>query len=134
MQTGGTVVLVTDDHPDFEHVIQMILEHFLQLEVARSGYGRAAVAATITGEPELVLLDLDSWEQGVETVQALRADARTAQVPIVGLSPGAMGRWRARRIGCDEVLDRVFDLDELLQVVERRRRPTVRSGSMESAA
>jgi PAS domain S-box-containing protein len=72
--------------------------------------------------PDLVLLDLHLPDvPGVEVLRRLRADPRTAAIPVVVVSadatPASLERLRAA--GADAYLTKPLDVDEFLRVVER---------------
>jgi CheY-like chemotaxis protein len=72
--------------------------------------------------PDLVLLDLHLPDlPGDEVLRRLRADPRTAGIPVVIVSadatPGSVERLR--QAGADAYLTKPLDVDEFLGVVER---------------
>jgi len=70
--------------------------------------------------PDLVLMDLTlPGIDGIETTRRLRADRRTASVPIAVLSASAFGEDidRARRAGCVDYLTKPIGARELLERV-----------------
>ena len=82
-------VLVVDDEQDLVELISMNLAR-AGFETAAAADGDAALAAAFRDPPDLVLLDLMlPGVDGVEVARRLRADARTARVPIVMLTARA---------------------------------------------
>ncbi|HEY0021385.1 MAG TPA: PAS domain S-box protein [Longimicrobium sp.] len=72
--------------------------------------------------PDLVLLDLHLPDiQGDEVLRRLRADARTAGIPVVVVSADATraSNDRLRALGADAYLSKPIDVDEFLETVER---------------
>jgi CheY-like chemotaxis protein/two-component sensor histidine kinase len=72
--------------------------------------------------PDLILLDLHLPDiPGDEVLRRLRADARTAAIPIVVVSADATrgSLERLQAAGADAYLTKPLDVDEFLQVVER---------------
>jgi CheY-like chemotaxis protein len=72
--------------------------------------------------PDLVLLDLHLPDiPGEEVLRRLRADPRTAAIPVVVVSadatPASLARLRA--CGADAYLTKPLDVDEFLRTVER---------------
>lgn len=97
------MVLVVDDAPDARALYGEYLE-FCGFRVETAADGEEAIAKAGTLYPAVILMDLampgmDGWE----AIRRLRADGRTAAVPIVALSAFAFGDEpeRARTAGAD---------------------------------
>jgi CheY-like chemotaxis protein len=82
--------------------------------------GAAGLAAARSAPVDLVLLDLalpvmDGWE----VARRLKADPRTAAIPVVALTAHAMPDERARALaaGCDAYDTKPVDLPRLLSVI-----------------
>jgi CheY-like chemotaxis protein len=72
--------------------------------------------------PDVVLLDLHLPDiPGVEVLRRLRADPRTAAIPVVVVSADAtvVSLERLRQAGADAYLTKPLDVDEFLTVVQR---------------
>jgi len=96
----------------------------LSRRLARRGHslvtavdGRAAVDAALAERPDVVLMDMglpvmDGWE----AARRIKADARTASIPVIALTAHAMAedRERALAAGCDEFDTKPVDLERLL--------------------
>jgi two-component system cell cycle response regulator DivK len=99
-------ILVAEDDPDSRRIVVKVL--------TREGYGvldasggEAAVAIAQAERPDLVIMDLampgmDGWE----ATRRLKADPRTADIPIIALTAFALrgDEERARAAGCDGYL------------------------------
>ncbi|MDF1505266.1 PAS domain S-box protein [Roseisolibacter sp. H3M3-2] len=84
--------------------------------------GQLGVQLAQEYQPDVVLLDLHLPDiQGDEVLRRLRADARTAAIPVIVVSAdataGSLDRLRA--LGADAYLTKPLDVDEFLSVVER---------------
>ena len=73
-------------------------------DVLQAGNGEDAIATISLREPDVVLMDLslpivDGWE----ATRRLKADGRTAHIPVVALTAhdGSGELQRATRAGCD---------------------------------
>jgi two-component system cell cycle response regulator DivK len=97
------LVLVVEDQEELRrlYVEQLALSGF---EVIEASNGEDAIAHTSSHYPDVVLMDLslpilDGWE----ATRRLKADARTAHIPVVALTAhdGSGELQRATRAGCD---------------------------------
>jgi CheY-like chemotaxis protein len=115
----GRVLLVED-----EDTIGQVVSDVLVLEgyeVRRARNGREAIAILHDWVPRLILLDLmmpvmDGWAFRAAQRQ-LGGDA--ARVPVIVLSGAREARTRAGDLGAVEALTKPFDLNQVIEVVER---------------
>lgn len=84
--------------------------------VVTAADGAAAVETARAEEPEVVLMDLglpvlDGWE----ATRRIKADPRTAMIPVIALTAHAMteDRQSALAAGCDEFDTKPVDLERL---------------------
>lgn len=124
----GTV-LVVDESPTIRKVVARTLTEY-DYRVLEAGDGATALALVREQTPDLVLLDpaLPGMD-GYEVCRALRADASTADLPILLLTTrdGLFDRLRARRAGATATLAKPFRPEVLVQVVEEQCRLRRRS-------
>ncbi len=115
------LVLIVEDQSDLRHLYaqQLVLSGF---DVIEAGDGAAAVTGTALHAPDVVLMDLslpivDGWE----ATRQLKADIRTAHIPVVALTAhdGAGELERANQAGCDWFVPKPCPPDAL--IVELRR-------------
>ena len=84
--------------------------------------GGQAVELATTHSPDLVLMDIQLPDiGGVEALGRLRADARTASVPVVALTAQAMEGDRERFLaaGFDGYLSKPVNVTDLIATVKR---------------
>jgi DNA-binding NtrC family response regulator len=116
-------VLVIDDDPQILELIQIILEDEGH-EVTTLSSGRQAVEVVAATHPDLVLLDIVMESRhGMEVLAELREAA--PDVPVVLLS-GAVTQVSdmpeiARALGAQDFIEKPFDAQHLVEVVERAR-------------
>ncbi len=92
-----TRVLVIDDSELVREAAAIALE-LAGWDAVTVPDGEAGVQAAATQVPDGVLLDVEMpGIDGVETLRRLRADPRTARVPVAFLTPGARTPATARR-------------------------------------
>ena len=120
--------LVVDDAPDIRLLADLVLS-MAGFSVTPASSGNEALRKLAAGDlPDIMLLDvqmpdLDGWE----TLSRVRADPRTAELPVVlctvkGLPEDTLKGWS---LGCDGYLGKPFDInglvDELNSVLGRDR-------------
>lgn len=112
----GVLVLIVDDFDDNREMYAEYLAHS-GLRVAQARDGHEAVRAATQLRPDLIIMDLslpglDGWD----ATRLLRADSRTAGIPIVALTGHALGAHaeHARAVGCNDVLTKPLLPEDLL--------------------
>ena len=118
--TGRKVVVVEDNELNMK-LFREVLESsgYRMLE---AGTGERAVALTTEHRPDLVLMDIHLPDiDGVEALRRLRADERTASVPVLALTAQAMEGDRERFLaaGFDGYLSKPVNIADLLDAVRR---------------
>ncbi|ARV57551.1 hypothetical protein BZZ01_01910 [Nostocales cyanobacterium HT-58-2] len=108
-------ILLVDDNADMRDYLTRILsEH---VEVIAVADGVAALAAAQERVPDLILSDVMMPQlDGFELLKALRADARTREVPIILLSAcaGEESVVEGLQAGADDYLIKPFSATELV--------------------
>ena len=105
-------VLVVDDDDAIREVAQMALEMVAGWDVDLAATGQEALDLSRAAPPDALLLDvMMPTMDGPTVVAALRADARTHDVPVVLLTakvqPAERRRWEG--LGVAGVLAKPFD-------------------------
>jgi CheY-like chemotaxis protein len=111
-------VLIVDDDADIVTMLVQVLqdEHY---EV-RAASGEEALAIASADPPDVILLDIMMpGMDGVEVCRRLRANPRTASIPVIAMSASHRLRERASEMDVNGLLAKPFDLDELLANIER---------------
>ncbi len=83
---------------------------------------REAIALAAQSAPDLVLMDIALPDlDGIEALSRLRADGRTASIPVLALTAQAMHGDRERFLaaGFDDYISKPVDIGRLLGVVRR---------------
>jgi two-component system cell cycle response regulator DivK len=115
---GKRVLLVEDNEKNMKLLRDVLTAKGYRVVEATSG--EDAVTRTLADEPQLVLMDVQlPGIDGVEALRRVRADARTARVPVVALTAQAMDGDRDRFLaaGFDGYLSKPVDIVELLATV-----------------
>ena len=97
-------ILVAEDDPDNRCIVVKVLtpEGY---EILEADDGRSALALARRARPDLIVMDLGMpGMKGWEAPCRLKADAQTADIPIIALT--AWDEERAREAGCDAYLSK----------------------------
>lgn len=116
-------VLVVDDHDAGREVSRALLER-LGCRVETATGGEEAVARVRSSPPDVVLMDLRMpGMDGYRAAQILKADPRTAAVPLIAFTVHAMpgDRERARDSGFDDFLAKPVEREALRSALLRHR-------------
>jgi len=111
-------ILLVDDNADMRDYLTRILSEHVQVEAVADG--ASALAAAQERVPNLVLSDVMMPRlDGFQLLQALRADARTREVPIILLSAraGEESIVEGLDAGADDYLIKPFSAQELVSRV-----------------
>jgi two-component system, cell cycle response regulator DivK len=127
------LVLVVDDYEDNRLMYSEYLS-FAGFRVAEAVDGEDAVRKAALLIPDLVVMDLslpglDGWA----ATRAIKADARTSDVPVIALTGFAFASHaqRARDAGCDDFITKPclpMDLVDTLEKHLRLKKPSRPSG------
>lgn len=109
-------VLVVDDNALNRLIASSELRKLGFVEVSEAASGLAALARAASDRPDLVLLDVDMpGLDGPGTLERLRADPVTANIPVVFFTAGDTGRVRG--LGAEAVVSKPAAPGCLAQVV-----------------
>ena len=118
----GAQVLVVEDNEKNMKLFRDVLE--------ASGYrlleattGEQAMELAVEQQPNLVLMDIQLPDiDGVDALGRLRADARTASIPVVALTAQAMHGDRERFLdaGFDAYISKPVDIVEFVKTVKEQ--------------
>ncbi|QHS56191.1 response regulator transcription factor [Mucilaginibacter sp. 14171R-50] len=111
-------IMIADDDPGIVDAVEMLLQF--------EGY---AVTTTFDGStvldmqdelPDLLLLDIwMSGEDGRDICRQLKAAAATRNIPVIMVSASRDIQESALAAGADDFLAKPFEMNELLEKIER---------------
>jgi len=114
-------VLLVDDYPDAVELLGIYLDVAgYAVVIAHDGY--AALEQARAQRIDAVVLDLEMpGLSGVEVARQLRTQPALASLPLIAVTghSGATHRDAARDAGCDALLVKPYDPDELLATIRR---------------
>jgi two-component system, cell cycle response regulator DivK len=114
-------ILVVEDNEKSMKLLRDVLlaRGYLAIEATT---GRQAIELAAAHTPALVLMDVQLPDlDGVSALRQLRADARTARIPVVAVTAQAMRGDRERLLaaGFDGYVSKPVNIIELLDTVKR---------------
>lgn len=116
-------IMIVEDDVDIRSTIERILEEY-GYETIGAADGVDALAALNDGMPGLILLDLslprmDGWSFAAE----LGRLGMRPMIPLVVMTADGRAQEKAAQLGADDYIQKPFNLDRLLDIVERRAKP-----------
>lgn len=105
-------ILVIDDEDDIRRISRLALSRVGGMEVVDTASGTEGIARAVANAPDAILLDVMMPEKdGPETLGLLKADPRTAHIPVIFLTAKAKPEEvdRLRGLGAKGVLTKPFD-------------------------
>jgi two-component system cell cycle response regulator DivK len=114
-------VLLVDDYPDAREMYSEYLQ-FSGFDVVEATNGMEALQSAIDRSPDIILMDLslpvmDGWE----ATRRLKADERTASIPVVALTGHALAGISegAKQAGCDAFVTKPCLPEDLVKEIRR---------------
>jgi two-component system cell cycle response regulator DivK len=124
MTTGNTDrprVLLVDDYPDAREMYAEYLD-FSGFDVVEAANGMEALQRAADTTPDIILMDLslpvmDGWE----ATRRLKADSRTAHIPVVALTGHALAGISegAKKAGCDAFVTKPCLPEDLVKEIRK---------------
>lgn len=120
----GKKVLLAEDDAATQSLIADVLQ-FEGFEVMSVSDGTSVPGAIAEFRPDLAILDvMMPGEDGISVLERLRADEQangTVPLPVVMLTAkaDADATWAGWRAGCDYYMNKPFEPDDLISVVDR---------------
>ena len=90
--------------------------------VCSAADGSTGVAMSVSEKPDVILMDVALGEMdGWQATRLIKADARTAQIPVIALTAHALesDRGQSVKVGCADFDTKPVDLDRLLGKIQR---------------
>ena len=116
---SAATVLLVEDNPENREIYGTFLRHY-GYEVLEALDGAEGVRMARESLPRLVLMDVGlPVLDGLEATRRIKADPRTAAIPVVALTAHAMDSDRdaARAAGCDGYVSKPAEPTRVLAVV-----------------
>ena len=120
--SGKTVLYVEDNEFNLKMVRQLLARTSYQLIEATNG--EMGVATALRDVPDLILMDIQLPKlSGLEATRVLRADPKTAAIPIIVITSFALSGddQKAKDAGATAYLAKPYSPRELLQTIRKLR-------------
>jgi CheY-like chemotaxis protein len=117
-----TKILYVEDNEDNVYMLKMRLELIEGFEITVATDGSEAISAVTANSPDIILMDFNvPVINGWEATRRLKADPKTATIPVIALSAHAMAgdREKALEAGCDDFDTKPIEFDRLLSKMKR---------------
>ena len=114
-------ILVVEDNDMNMQLVEFLLEEG-GYSIVKATSGEEALAITREQAPDLILMDIHlPGMDGLSVVRAMKADARTARVPIVALTAHAMrgDKDRFLEAGCDGYISKPIDVKTFIASIRQ---------------
>ena len=117
-------ILVVEDNDMNMQLVEFLLEEG-GYHIVKATSGEEALAITRGGPgaaPDLILMDIHlPGMDGLSVVRAIKADERTARIPILALTAHAMrgDKDRFLEAGCDGYISKPIDVKTFIASIER---------------
>lgn len=113
-------VLLAEDETDLRKMMKILLElHGYDVIEAADGY--EAVEKAVEQGPDLILMDIAMpVMDGIDSTRTIRMHKELDEVPIVAVTAyGDFYSKRARKAGCNDVIQKPIDFGQLKPMMER---------------
>ena len=113
------ILLVEDNELNRDMLVRRLQRRGFSMSSANDG--KQGIDKARSELPDLILMDLNLPEiDGWEAATTLKADARTAAIPIIALTAHAMvsDREKALDHGCDDFATKPVDFEKLLHKIQ----------------
>ncbi|WP_219132602.1 ATP-binding protein [Janthinobacterium sp. UMAB-60] len=113
-------LLYVEDNPANLTLVEEIVRYCPQLQLLTATDGRLGVEMARTHLPQLILMDINlPHVNGTDALKLLRADPRTAHIPVIALTANAMPGdvERSMALGFYRYLTKPINLDEFTEAI-----------------
>jgi CheY-like chemotaxis protein len=113
-------ILLADDSLTIQKVVELTFSDS-EYDLICVSNGQRALDKVVEHAPDLILADAVMPEKnGYEVCEAIKSNPTTSRIPVILLSGTfePFDRDRAERLGCDAIVSKPFDSQQLLRQVE----------------
>jgi two-component system, cell cycle response regulator DivK len=113
----GLVLIIEDNERNLKLARDLLQVHgFRTIEATDATSG---IALAVRSKPDVILMDILPDIDGVTALQRLRADSRTAAIPVIALTAYAVAGDRRRflNVGFDDYIAKPLDVSKFPEQV-----------------
>jgi len=121
-QTGRPAVMYIEDNPMNMRLMQQILSRRKSLELRQATSAELGIEMALENPPALIMMDINlAGMNGYQALAALKANTRTAHIPVIAISANAMvgDRERGLQAGFVDYLTKPLDVARLNLVIDQ---------------
>ena len=118
--SAPVTLLYVEDNPANLTLVEEIVRYCPQLRLLTAKDGRLGVDMALTHMPQLILMDINLPHiNGTDALKLLRADPRTAHIPVIALTANAMPGEveRSMALGFYRYLTKPINLEEFTEAI-----------------
>jgi len=112
-------ILYVEDNPPNQRLMKQLLVRYPNLHLDISGEPLRGIYLARTTRPDLIIMDINlPGMDGFETVEVLKQDVSTREIPVIALTANAMVHdiEKGKASGFDYYLTKPLDLKQLIEV------------------
>jgi len=112
-------ILYVEDNPPNQRLMKQLLVRYPNLNLEIAGEPLRGIFLARTTHPDLIIMDINlPGMDGFETVEVLKQDPATSNIPVIALTANAMVHdiEKGKASGFDYYLTKPLDLKELIDV------------------
>lgn len=111
-------ILVVDDDAEIQEVVQLVLSDE-GYEVVAAPTGRTGLDLARERTPALILLDINLPQTDTGEFIRTYRDEADPSAPVIVFTAAAGAAERAKALGADGFLSKPFDVEQIVELVER---------------
>ena len=119
--SGGKTILYVEDNEMNRKIVRDLLKR-TKYQLVEAFDGEAGVAKALELRPDLILMDIQLPKiSGMEATRQLRADAATANTPIIAITSFALSgdEQKAKEAGATAYLAKPYSPFDLLNLIRK---------------
>ncbi|SMF64953.1 PAS domain S-box-containing protein [Alteromonadaceae bacterium Bs31] len=112
-------ILYVEDNPPNQRLMKQLLVRYPNIELDITGEPVRGIYLARTVKPDLIILDINlPGMDGFETLEVLKQDSTTQNIPVVALTANAMVHdiEKGKQVGFNYYLTKPLDLKQLIDV------------------